>query len=150
MIIRMIEPGEHSEWLRMRRALWPACSDSMHALEMKEYNNCAGARVVLVVEVSGDRLGGFVELSIRDRVDGSTSDRVAYVEAWYVDPAYRGRGVGRRLMQQAEQWTVDHGLTELASDAEIDNEGGVRAHKALGFKETFRLTHFLKTVRSGI
>ncbi len=150
MIIRMIEPAEQSEWLRMRRALWPACSDSMHVLEMKEYENCPGARAVLVLEVGSDRLGGFIELSIRDRVDGSTSDRVAYVEAWYVDPDYRGRGVGRRLMQQAEQWTVDHGLTELASDAEIDNEGGRRAHEALGFKETFRLTHFLKKIGRGI
>ncbi len=150
MTIRMIEPGEHPEWLRMRRALWPDCSDSMHTLEMQEYKNCPATRAVLVVEVGGNRLGGFIELSIRDRVDGCTSDRVAYVEAWYVDPDYRGRGVGRRLMQQAENWTVDRGVTELASDAEIDNEGGIRAHEALGFKETFRLTHFLKTVRRGV
>ncbi len=146
MIIRTIETGEHAEWLRMRRALWPDCSDSMHTLEMQEYKSCPGTRAVLVVEADGNRLGGFIELSIRDRVDGSTSDRVAYVEAWYVDPDYRGRGVGRRLMQQAEHWTIEHDLTELASDAEIDNEGGVRAHEALGFKETFRLVHFLKTV----
>ena len=55
-------------------------------------------------------------------------------------------GVGRRLIEAAERWTVAQGLTELASDVEIDNEGSLRAHAALGFDETFRVVQFLKRV----
>jgi hypothetical protein len=35
-------------------------------------------------------------------------------------------------------------LTELASDAELDNLPAQSAHLAMGFHETFRLVHFLK------
>jgi aminoglycoside 6'-N-acetyltransferase I len=50
------------------------------------------------------------------------------------------------LIAAAEKWTRERGLTEIASDAELENETSIRAHKALGFQETFRLVHFLKRV----
>ncbi len=95
---------------------------------------------------SATAFGGFIELSVRDRVDGAESERVGYVEGWYVAPELRGQGVGRRLIEAAERWTAAQGLTELGSDVEWDNEGSLRAHAALGFEETFRLVHFLKRV----
>jgi aminoglycoside 6'-N-acetyltransferase I len=147
MAIRQISASDHAEWLRMRRALWPDCSEAMHALEMNEYAQRTETNAVFVFEREGGTLGGFIELSIRDRVDGSYSERVGYVEGWYVDPDLRGRGVGRQLIAQAEQWTIGCGLTELASDAEIENEQSIRAHRSLGFRETFRLVHFLKQLK---
>lgn len=149
MSIRQIKRSDDAEWLRMRRALWPDCSEEMHALEIREYARQADKTcAVFVFEREGDHsLGAFIELSIRDRVDGSYSARVGYVEGWYVDPDLRGCGIGRQLMARAEQWTESCGLTELASDAELENEGSIRAHHALGFRETFRLVHFIKQVR---
>jgi aminoglycoside 6'-N-acetyltransferase I len=144
--VREIAPRDRPEWLRMRRALWPDCGDSMHELEMGEYGGPTAEWAVLVIAREGDGLGGFIELSVRDRVDGSTSPRVAYVEGWYVDPDLRGAGLGRELMARAEAWARSRGLSELASDAELDNPGSIRAHRALGFAETFRLVHFLKRV----
>jgi aminoglycoside 6'-N-acetyltransferase I len=144
MTIRPVQPDDHAAWLQMRRALWPDCADEMHALEMDEQQGEAAA--VLVVDTGSPILGGFVELSVRDRVDGALSERVGYVEGWYVAPELRGQGVGRRLIEAAERWTVAQGLTELASDVELDNEGSLRAHEALGFAETFRVVQFLKRV----
>ena len=144
MNIQKITPIDRSEWLRMRRALWPDCAESMHAFEMEEFTKCASTRAVFVVKRDGSGLGGFIELSIRDRVDGSRSPQVAYVEGWYIDCDLRGRGIGRKLMKQAEVWARSHHLAELARDADIENEDSIRAHKALGFHETFRLVHFLK------
>ena len=130
----------------MRRALWPGCEDPMHAFEMdRQLAGAGGTEVVVAVRETGG-LGGFIELSVRDRVDGSYSERVAYVEGWYVDPDLRGSGLGRRLMDEAERWAAARGLTELASDAELDNPDAIRAHAALGFRETFRLVHFIKPV----
>lgn len=126
----------------MRAALWPDCSAEMHRCEMTEISTSGAA--VFVVTRSGGGLGGFIELSIRDRVDGSLSPRVAYVEGWYVDPDLRGQGIGRALIAQAEAWARSNNFAELASDAELDNESSIRAHAALGFRETFRLVHFLK------
>lgn len=127
----------------MRAALWPDCPSEMHDVEMAEQiSNDEFA--VLVYERSSGRLGGFVELSVRKRVDGTMSPRVGYVEGWYVDPDLRGAGVGRALIAEAETWAKQMGFTELASDAGLGNEQSIRAHGALGFRETFRLVHFVK------
>ncbi len=131
----------------MRRALWPDCSDAMHRHEMAQLAQSGRTRAVLLIDLGGGRLGGFVELSVRSHMDGSTSARVGYVEGWYVIPELRRRGWGRRLVKAAEAWTVARGLTELASDAELHNSGGIAAHKAAGFRETFRVVQFLKKIR---
>ena len=66
------------------------------------------------------------------------------VEGWHVDPAHRGQGVGRTLMQEAETWALALGYAELASDAELANHAAIDAHQALGFKEVERTVSFLK------
>jgi GNAT superfamily N-acetyltransferase/endonuclease/exonuclease/phosphatase family metal-dependent hydrolase len=142
--VRLLKPGDHTEWLRLRHALWPLCADGMHALEMAEYTNPPGVGAVFVVARENGRLGGFAEVSIRDRVDGSVSKRVAYLEGWFVDPDLRGQGFGRKLVDGAERWAAARGLTEMGSDAELDNADSLKAHRALGFRETFRLVHYLK------
>ena len=38
------------------------------------------------------------------------------------------------------------GFTELAIDAELENDACIRAHVALGFRESFRLVHFVKSL----
>jgi aminoglycoside 6'-N-acetyltransferase I len=147
MSIRQINASDDAEWLRMRRSLWPDCSEAMHSLEIEQQIRQADAGAVFVFEREEGGLGAFIELSIRDRVDSSFSERVGYVEGWYVDPDLRGSGVGRQLMARAEEWVMGCGLTEIASDAEIENEGSIRAHHALGFRETFRSVHFLKQLK---
>ena len=72
--------------LRLRRALWPDCSEAMHACEMAAYAASSSTRAVFVLARENGRLGGFVEVSERDRVDGSMSPRVAYLEGWFVEP----------------------------------------------------------------
>jgi len=130
----------------MRRALWPDVEESMHELEMPILTGDSSNQAVFVVDNGAGALLGFIEVSVRARVDGSYSERVGYVEGWYVDEVHREQEVGRRLMRAAEEWTRERGLTELASDTELLNDNGIRAHEALGFKETFRLVHFLKPV----
>ena len=127
----------------MRTALWPDCPPEMHEFEMREQMTAPYAVFVYARDAG---LGAFIELSVRDRVDGSQSPRVGYVEGWYVDPDLRGHGIGRQLIREAEAWSRGLGLTELASDAELVNEESIRAHRALGFRETFRLVHFIKSL----
>lgn len=148
MLIRPLEPHDYSDWLRLRRALWPDCSEAMHACEMAAYAASSSTRAVFVLARENGRLGGFVEVSERDRVDGSMSPRVAYLEGWFVEPDLRGHGFGRSLVATAERWGLARGLTELASDAGLDNTQACGAHQALGFRETFRLVHFLKSLHA--
>ena len=67
-----------------------------------------------------------------------------YVEAWFVRSDCRGQGWGKRLMEQAEQWALEQGYSELASDTELINAHSIAMHRALGFEETERVVCFLK------
>lgn len=67
-----------------------------------------------------------------------------YLEAWFVDAAWRGWGIGGALMARAEAWAREQGFDELASDTEIDNHASIALHRRLGFAETERVVCFLK------
>jgi aminoglycoside 6'-N-acetyltransferase I len=147
MTIRAAVGQDKAEWVRMRYALWPDCSPERHALEIQELTASADSGVVLVAVRENRLLCGFAELSIRhDHVDGASSVPVAYLEGWYVDPDVRGAGIGRRLLAAAEQWAAARGLSELASDAELDNHESIKAHRSCGFAETCRAVHFIKPI----
>jgi aminoglycoside 6'-N-acetyltransferase I len=110
--------------------------------------------IVLLAEGADCRSLGFAEISIRrDHVEGTCSVPVPYLEGWFADPGHRNRGVGRALIDAAAKWALEVGFTELASDAEIDNDEGMRAHLKLGFREVGTSVHFvrpLRALRSGI
>jgi aminoglycoside 6'-N-acetyltransferase I len=147
VVIRPVEPGDAVVWERMRTALWPDDSGS-HAAEIARFFS-AGRRNPLEVLLACSGAGaplGFVELSIRPYAEGCDTDRVAFVEGWYVEPAYRSRGVGAALMRAAEEWGRASTCTELASDTQLWNESSIAAHKALGFEEVERLVAFRKSL----
>ena len=146
MPIRPTQPEDHAERLRMRRDLFPNCSDDMHVFEMKRYATNGESGRVFVYERQDGSLGGFVEVSIHERVDGSFSNHVGYIDAWYVDPDLRAQGIGRDLLKAAEAWVSAKGLTQIASDCELLDRDSIKIHKAVGFEETFRLVHFLKRI----
>ena len=143
--VRPVAPNDASEWLRMRRELWPDGSDS-HANEVRRF--FAGElREPIAVLVAFDDSGaavGFAELNIRNYAEDCVTDRVAYLEGWYVEPRARRRGVGRALIHAAEGWGRAQGCTEFGSDALIDNHVSAAAHRALGFQETAQIRCFRK------
>lgn len=139
-----------SAWLRMREALWPEYASDWHASEIAQYF-AGNLRMPLEVLLAADESGvpiGFAELSIRAYAEGCLTDRVAYLEGWYVVPEARRRGIGRLLVAAAEQWALAQGCTEFGSDAVIDNETSAAAHRALGFVETVQIRCFRKSLIS--
>ncbi len=133
------------DWERMREALWPS-EPGRHAAEIERYfkGDLREPLEVLLAFDDGGRAAGFVELSIRAYAEGCTTDRVAFVEGWYVDEAVRGRGIGAALIGASEEWARSQGCTELASAAEVDNAVSAEAHRAVGFAETGVVRCFLK------
>jgi aminoglycoside 6'-N-acetyltransferase I len=143
--IRAAVPEDREAWERMRRALWPE-SAADHKPEIAAY--FAGkARLPLMVLLAFDAGGeavGFAELSIRSVAESCETDRVAYLEGWYVEPAVRRRGVGRALAAAAEEWGRAQGCTEFASDTQISNTASAAAHAALGFEEVEQIRCYRK------
>lgn len=128
----------------MRDSLWPD-SSATNTLDIEKYFSHVSEDIqeCFLIEDKGNPVG-FIELNIRNYAEGSDFAKVPYVEGWFIYEDYRGRGFGKLLMNQAETWAKLNGYSELASDAEIDNEISISAHKKLGFKETDRIVCFLK------
>jgi len=144
--IRAARPDDAQVWCGMRHALWPEGSAEEHAGEIEEFfaGRAREPLAVLVAESISGQLSGFAELSIRPYAEGCETDRVGFLEGWYVIPEARVQGVGRALVEAAEAWARDQGCTEFASDTEADNERSAAAHRALGFTEVALIRCFRK------
>lgn len=142
--VRTLEERDLAEWLRLRRLLWDEVSEDEHKAEMIDIYEHGDSQLVLVAEIGGGRLVGFLEASIRPFVEDCETDHVGYLEGWFVEPTYRRSGVGRTLVKAAENWAIGKGCTEMASDAEVGNELSLTAHAKLGYDETSRLVHLRK------
>lgn len=132
-----VRPAQSSEFARlqeMAHSLWPE-DDSPYDFS-KEH--------VFVWENESGTLSGFASVSVRPWVEGSTIEPCPHVEGWYVEPDIRNHGVGRALIEAIEAWCLQHGYAELTSDAELANEVGISAHKALGFEPTTQTQYFRK------
>ena len=99
---------------------------------------------VFVARRENGELVGFIEAALRDWAEGCHTRPVGYVEGWYVDPEFRRRGIGRRLVEAAETWARSRGCTEMGSDALEENSLSHRAHAALGYAEVERVVTFAK------
>jgi putative acetyltransferase len=150
--VRLVRPGDQAEWLRMRALLWPDCPANQQAEEIRAFFGTdspgwsepfLSVAAFVAVRPSGG-LCGFLEASIRPYAEDCATWPVGYVEGWFVDADLRRQGVGRRLLGAAERWAAAQGCQEMASDAQMENEVSLAAHKALGFEESSRAVHLRK------
>ncbi len=143
-VVRIAQPADRAEWLRMCYALWPYGDLAEHAAEIDQYFAERGRGVVFVAPRPTGGLQGFVEVSIRTYAEGCATSHVGYIEGWYVEADVRQQGVGQALIGASEAWAVTQGCTEMGSDTELHNVVSQTAHTRLGYVETERLVHFRK------
>lgn len=137
--------ADRDAWLGLRERLWPAApgEPSTHEPEVDAFfagDTRIASLVLLACKCAPPSTPvGFAKLSIRTTVEGCTTDRVAYLEGWYVEPTHRRRGIGAALVHAAEAWARGQGCTEMGSDVELDNDASLAAHRRLGFQESGRV-----------
>ncbi len=92
-----------------------------------------------------DKPIAFAHVQLRhDYVEGCETVPVAYLEAVYVRDVFRFLGIGKALVEEAEDWARAMGCEEFASDTEIQNDDGFNFHLATGFTEVNRIVCFKK------
>jgi aminoglycoside 6'-N-acetyltransferase I len=132
----------------MRTALWPhAVADHPREVDAYIRDSDEQSAVFVAEQATGLGLSGFLEARLRNYADGCSTSPVAYIEGWYVDPELRKIGVGAALLHAAERWSEHLGLTEIASDSELQNDVARQAHLALGFEEVGRVVQFRKALK---
>jgi aminoglycoside 6'-N-acetyltransferase I len=143
MNIRPVETRDRADWLRMRRTLWTD-DDTLEAGIEAHFASPRLDVIVFMAEATNGKLIGFAEVGTRAYAEGCETSPVGFLEGWFVEEHARGSGVGRALVQAAETWTRERGLTEFGSDTWLENEASILAHQALGFAVAERLVCFLK------
>jgi aminoglycoside 6'-N-acetyltransferase I len=143
-IVRPLAEADLSEWFRLRNLLWDRLEEEEHKVEMLDIYEHPESQLVLVAEADGGGLIGFLEASVRPFVEDCDTDNVGYLEGWFVEEEYRRKGVGSRLVAEAEAWARASGCSEMASDSEVGNDLSLTAHQNLGYRVTSRLIHLKK------
>ena len=145
-MIRPVTQLDIAEWLRLRCLLWPTSNDE-HFQDIQAFYSHQGVTLeVFVYDRSAGKLGGFLEVRVRDYAEGCDSDRVAYLEGLYVDVDLRRGGIASQLIRAAEQWARSLNITEMASDCLIDNQISYQTHIANRFEEVERIICFRKSL----
>jgi aminoglycoside 6'-N-acetyltransferase I len=149
--VRQAQISDQHDLARMRELLWPDSSLEEHRKEVDavlrtgRYGTLPMA--ILVSQDEDGLLTGFLEVGLRSHADGcNTAKPVGFVEGWFVHEPYRKQGIGKALMQSAEEWARRQGCREMASDTWIDDETSERTHQALGFEVVDRCVHFRKAL----
>ena len=147
--VRQARRRDRDELAKMQALLWPAGLPEELLKELDDaLNHRAPGTLPVVLLVSTDEneaLTGFLSAGLRSHADGCDPSRpVGYVEGWFVHEKFRNQGVGKALLNSAEEWARAQGCAEMASDALIENEGSQRAHEALGFEVVDRCVHYRK------
>ena len=129
----------------MRKALWPDCEqDEVDAV--LGVPTCEG--IVLVGERDSGGLRGFAEIGLRKYAEGCDTSPVAYLEGIWIDADSRRRGIASDLVREGEAWARSLGLTEFASDCDIENHASEAFHIAAGFEEVVRSICFRRALTS--
>jgi aminoglycoside 6'-N-acetyltransferase I len=151
MTVRPVISSDAAEWLRLRLALWPDSTSDKEAAEIAHFlaeppqPPLPTLHAAFVSERLEGGLCGFAEVSIHSHAPGCTTDRIGYLEAWYVDPDHRGQAIGRALAAAAETWARAQGCQEMASDTDPSYPNSPAAHASVGYQEVARF--FRKDLR---
>jgi aminoglycoside 6'-N-acetyltransferase I len=140
--IRLVTLEDKAEWFRMRKGIWPEAPDEYLDFDMDEI--LASDHDMVIFACFEGKPIGLTEVKIREYGEGCETSPVGYIEGWFVQEQYRGKGVVWIMTQAAEDWVREKGCTEMASDTWLDNEPSIRAHLKMGYYEAERLVHFVK------
>lgn len=136
---------DQTGWLELRGQLWPHADQESHLAEMERLLSLPDLHNQWIRYSESGLPEGFIETSLRhDYVNGANSSPVGFLEGIFVNPALRGRGIARELIETAMHWAKEQGCTEFLSDALLDNVQSHAMHAALGFEETERVVFFRK------
>jgi aminoglycoside 6'-N-acetyltransferase I len=144
MRIRKATKRDKSQWIALRAQLWPRaelCQLREEVDKMLEDVNWG----IFTAGHEG-KIVGFIECSIRDKAPACETNRIGYIEGWFVTPQYRNQGVGASLAECGEKWAKEMGCREMASDTTSEFPSSPIAHKALGYQEVKRKFYYRKSL----
>jgi GNAT superfamily N-acetyltransferase len=90
-------------------------------------------QVRVVVALSGNEIVGSGYAMIRPAKPYLQHSAYAYLGFMYVLPAYRGRGINGKIIEDLRQWAALQGISEVRLEVYARNETAIRAYEKMGF-----------------
>jgi ribosomal protein S18 acetylase RimI-like enzyme len=101
--------------------------------------------LAFVVKTEDGARSGYVWVA-RTHNDSTGRLEAALLNQYVAEP-YRGQGLGRRLIDTAEEWARREGLPRISLSVGAHNTIGQRLYQSLGYEvETLRMTKKLESV----
>ncbi|MEL6101784.1 MAG: aminoglycoside 6'-N-acetyltransferase [Pseudomonadota bacterium] len=146
MPIRPATLSDIDGWAELRTQLWDDVPYHQHIAEIRTMlAKPPGEFIAFLDAANGIDFRAFAEAALRhDYVNGCETSPVAFLEGIFVRPEHQRSGIGANLLRSVQSWAQEHGCSELASDADIENLVSHAFHTASGFDETERVVYFRK------
>jgi ribosomal protein S18 acetylase RimI-like enzyme len=95
-------------------------------LKAVDDSSCAGGEIVGILS------GGVRKHSLR-----YADKKFVYAYVLYVSPAYRRKGIARKLFRALFSWARCKGLKEIGLKTQARNAPALKAYRAFGFRDSF-------------
>ena len=90
---------------------------------------------IFVAELQPGQLAGFITVAVQDEAHSLLQPmRIGRIGTVGVTSEWRGHGIGRALMQRAQDWVQARGATELRLHVWAFNEAARRLYDELGYE----------------
>lgn len=99
----------------------------------------------LFVAVDGEKVAGFVFGMIKFTPDYLGSQKVGFFTHQYIDPDYRGKGLGKKLFIALEKWFNEKNVISVEAQANYFNEGSRKYLEKSGYE--YELVQFRKFIK---
>jgi GNAT superfamily N-acetyltransferase len=102
--------------------------------------------VALVAELNSF-IAGWIQASIRHSIESGES---AEITGLVVDETLRGKGIGGRLVKEAEEWAAAAGYQSVRVRTNVVRTGAGIFYRRLGFEETKQQVVFFKRLMAKV
>lgn len=131
----------------LRHNLWPQDTVSDHLADINELFSRTDHDGFIAYQLNDKKHNepcAFIELTLRPYVNGCLYRPVAFIEGYYHTPSSDGQTCEQALHKLADEWAIEKGAQELATDAYLDNHKAQDDCKRLGFQPTEKIVYFRK------
>ena len=108
-------------------------ADEMQALWVKNCYYQKLADKIIIVRKGNDILG-YAAIEILKGISFSGKMKIANIVLIAVDKKFKGKGIGRVLIQESSDWAKSNGCSFLAAGTQIINNASVKFYQKNGFK----------------
>jgi len=88
--------------------------------------------VAYVAKDEGGQRIGFIWLI--ESTSGFTAAAFAWIMCVYVEAGFRGKGIGRKLMELGEKWAGERGLIDIILNVSNENDAAIRLYESMEYE----------------